>query len=168
MAPAAISRIVRGRRQRLGGRRRGNRSARLGHRHFSFEALHELSLNRIQLIAEKLGTAQIVLFIRNQVDAINSSLNQYAKAHRITYSTAIHVERHVAQYNRDFDYQAIIGKWVDVFGRNMMTPVIYDKRDDAVRQFCEAIGVNVPATYRPALNPNRALTRSAYDAFLSA
>jgi len=135
---------------------------------FSFEALHELLPNRIALIAENLGPAQIVLFIRHQVDAINSALNQYAKAHRISYDAAIQFERHLTRYNPDFDYQAIIGKWVEVFGRDMMTPVIYDKPADAVRLFCEAIGVAVPETYRLAVNPNRALTRSAFDAFLSA
>jgi hypothetical protein len=135
---------------------------------FSCEAFHELLPHRIRIMREKLGPAQIVVFIRPQVDAINSLLNQYAKAHRMSFDGVMTFQRSIAHYNPDFDYHAMLGKWADAFGSDNITPVIYDKRSDAVPLFCRAIGVPVPATYRAAPNPNPALTRSAYEAFLSA
>jgi len=135
---------------------------------FSYERFHNLSPRSIRMIFEKLGAAQIVLFMRQQDDAMNSLLNQYAKAHRVCLDEIAEFERNLTNYDPNFDYQAIISNWSDVFGKKAITPIIYDKRTDSVRLFCDAIGVQVPATYEPMANPNPALTRSAYDVFLSA
>lgn len=135
---------------------------------FSYEAFHDLPPLSVRIIFEKLGAAQIVLFIRQQDHAMNSLLNQYAKAHRVSLNEIAEFQRSLTEYNPNFDYQAIISKWSDVFGKKAITPVIYDKRADAVRLFCGAIGVQIPATYETMANPNPALTRTAYDAFLSA
>ena len=135
---------------------------------FSYERFHNLPPRSIRMIFEKLGAAQIVLFMRRQDDAMNSLLNQYAKAHRVCLDEIIEFERHLTDYDSNFDYQAIISNWSDVFGKKAITPVIYDKRTDSVRLFCDAIGVQIPATYESMANPNPALSRSAYDAFLSA
>jgi hypothetical protein len=135
---------------------------------FSYERFHNLPPRSIRLIFEKLGAAQIVLFMRQQDDAMNSLLNQYAKAHRVCLDEIAEFERNLTNYDPNFDYQAIISNWSDVFGKKAITPVIYDKRTDSVRLFCDAIGVQIPATYEPMANLNPALTRSAYDAFLSA
>jgi hypothetical protein len=135
---------------------------------FSCEAFHELSPKSVRIIRDKLGDAQIVLFIRNQADALNSLLNQYAKAHRVTFDDVVDFARNLTEYNPRFDYQATIVKWAEVFGMQAITPIIYDKRIDAVQLFCDAIGVTIPATYEIGSNPNRALTTSAYREFLSA
>jgi len=135
---------------------------------FSHEGFHYLPPRSVRMIFEKLGAAQIVLFMRQQDDVMNSLLNQHAKAHRICLDEIAEFERNLTNYDPNFDYQAIISKWSDVFGKKAITPVIYDKRTDSVRLFCDAIGVQIPATYEPMANPNPALTRSAYDAFLSA
>ncbi len=135
---------------------------------FSCEGFHYLPPRSVRMIFEKLGAAQIVLFMRQQDDAMNSLLNQHAKAHRVCLDEIAEFERNLTNYDPNFDYQAIISKWSDVFGKKAITPVIYDKRTDSVRLFCDAIGVQIPATYEPMANPNPALTRSAYDAFLSA
>ena len=135
---------------------------------FSCEGFHYLPPRGIRMIFEKLGAAQIVLFMRQQDEVMNSLLNQHAKAHRICFDETAEFERNLTNYDPNFDYQAIISKWADVFGKKAITPVIYNKRTDSVRVFCDAIGVQIPATYEPMANPNRALTRSAYDAFLSA
>jgi hypothetical protein len=135
---------------------------------FSYERFHNLPPRSVRMIFEKLGAAQIVLFMRQQDDALNSLLNQYAKAHRVCLDEIAEFERNLTDYDPNFDYQAIISNWSDVFGKKAITPVIYDKRTDSVRLFCDAIGVQIPATYEPMANPNPALTRSAYDAFLSA
>ena len=135
---------------------------------FSYELFHDLPPRSVRIIFEKLGAAQIVLFIRRQDDAMNSALNQYAKAHRVSFDEIAKFERSLTEYNPSFDYQAIISKWSDVFGKKAITPVVYDKRADTVRLFCDAIGVQIPATYKTMANSNPALTRTAYDAFLSA
>lgn len=135
---------------------------------FSYERFHNLPPRSVRMIFEKLGAAQIVLFMRQQDDAMNSLLNQYTKAHRVCLDEIAEFERSLTDYDPNFDYQAIISNWSDVFGKKAITPVIYDKRTDSVRLFCDAIGVQIPATYEPMANPNPALTRSAYDAFLSA
>jgi hypothetical protein len=135
---------------------------------FSWEGFHYLPPRGVRMIFEKLGAAQIVLFMRQQDDLMNSFLNQHAKAHRVCFDEIAKFERNLINYDPNFDYQAIISKWSDVFGKKAITPVIYDKRTDSVRAFCDAIGVQIPATYEPMANPNPALSHSAYDAFLSA
>ena len=135
---------------------------------FSCESFHDLAPRSVRTIYEKLGDAQIVLFIRQQDEAMNSLLNQYAKAHRVSFDEIAQFERSLTEYNPNFDYQAIISKWADVFGKEAITPIVYDKRVDVVRLFCDAIGVKIPPTYETMANSNKALTRSAYDAFLSA
>ena len=135
---------------------------------FSCESFHLLPSRSVHIIFEKLGAAQIVLFIRRQDDAMNSLLNQYAKAHRVSLDEIVAFERNLTRYDPNFDYKAIISKWSDVFGKEAITPVIYDKRTDAVRVFCDMIGIQIPATYKTMANPNPALSRTAYDAFLSA
>jgi hypothetical protein len=135
---------------------------------FSCEGFHYLRPRSVRMMFEKLGVAQIVLFMRQQDEVMNSLLNQHAKAHRVCFDEIAEFERNLTNYDPNFDYQAIISKWSEVFGKKAITPVIYDKRTDSVRLFCDAIGVQIPATYEPMANPNPALTRSAYDAFLSA
>lgn len=135
---------------------------------FSCEAFHELPPTSVRLLRDTLGRSQIVLFIRRQDDALNSLLNQYAKAHRVSIGEVADFERRLTEYNPNFDYRAIISKWADVFGKDGITPIVYDKRTDAVRLFCEAVGVAVPEGYTMSRNPNPALSQRAYDAFRSA
>jgi hypothetical protein len=49
-----------------------------------------------------------------------------------------------------------------------VTPIIADKRTDSVRLFCEAIGIEFTQSDENPLDPNPALSRNAFDAFLSA
>lgn len=135
---------------------------------FSSEGLYELPPRSIRIIREKLGETQIVMFIRRQDLAMNSLLNQYAKAHRVSFNEVKNFERNIAEYNPHFDYWRILSRWTDVFGMDAITPIIADKGTDAVRLFCGAIGVEFPGNSENLSNPNPALSRSAYDAFLSA
>jgi hypothetical protein len=135
---------------------------------FSYERLHDLPSRSIRIIREKLGDAQVILFIRRQDQAINSLLNQFAKAHRTSFAQVMEFERTITHYNPSFDYQAILSRWADVFGAEAIVPIIYDKRTDALGQFCKAMGIPFTQTDELLPNPNPALSRSAYDAFLSA
>jgi hypothetical protein len=135
---------------------------------FSSEDLYQLPPKSIRIIHEILGDAQIVLFIRSQPDLINSLLNQFAKAHRVSADEVAAFERRLGKYDPEFDYRAIISKWSNVFGLQAITPLIYEKGMDSVQLFCRAIGVSVPSTYRRSINSNPALSKSAYDAFVAA
>jgi hypothetical protein len=135
---------------------------------FSGEGLHRLPLRSIRLIREKLGKMQIIMFIRRQDTAMNSLLNQYAKAHRVTFDEVKKFERKITDYNPDFDYAKILSRWVDVFGIEAVTAIVADKGTDSVRLFCDAIGVKGAQTSKNLPNPNPALSRRAYEAFLSA
>jgi hypothetical protein len=135
---------------------------------FSGEDFHTLPPRSIRLIREKLGKTQIIMFIRRQDLAMNSLLNQYAKAHRVTFDAVKHFERNITDYNPHFDYWRILSLWVDVFGMEAVTTIIADKGTDAVRLFCNAIGIECAQTAENLPNPNPALSRKAYDAFLSA
>jgi hypothetical protein len=135
---------------------------------FSSEGLHALTPRSIRLIREKLGETQIVMFIRRQDLAMNSLLNQYAKAHRVSFDAVKNFERNITDYNPHFDYWRILSLWADVFGMEAVTAIILDKGTDAVRLFCDAIGIKFAQTAENPPNPNPALSRKAYDAFLSA
>lgn len=135
---------------------------------FSSEDFYQLPSKSVQLTHEILGNAQIVLFIRSQPDLINSLLNQFAKAHRVSADEVATFERKLGKYDPEFDYRAVISKWSDMFGRDAITPLIYEKGVDSVRLFCHAIGVAVPSTYQRTINPNPALSKSAYEAFVVA
>jgi hypothetical protein len=135
---------------------------------FSSEGLHQLPLRSIRIIREKLGDTQIIMFIRRQDLAMNSLLNQYAKAHRVSYDAVKDFERNITEYNPHFDYCKILSLWAEVFGMDAVTAIIADKQTDAVRQFCDAIGIEFTQSSKNLPNPNPALSRSAYDAFLSA
>ena len=135
---------------------------------FSGEDFHTLPLRSIRLIREKLSKAQIIMFIRRQDLAMNSLLNRYAKAHRATFDAVKDFERNVTHYNPHFDYWRILSLWADVFGMEAVTAIIADKGADAVRLFFDAIGIECPQTAENLPNPNPALSRRAYDAFLSA
>ena len=135
---------------------------------FSSEDFFQLPPKSIQLTHEILGDAQIILFLRSQPDLINSLLNQFAKAHRVSADEVAAFERELGKYDPEFDYRAVISKWSDVFGRQAITPVIYEKGVDSVQLFCHAIGVAIPSTYQRTINPNPALSKSAYDAFVGA
>ena len=100
---------------------------------FSGEGLHALPPRSVRLIREKLGEAQIVMFVRRQDFAMNSLLNQYAKAHRVTFDAVKHFERNITDYNPNFDYWRILSLCADVFGMKAVTAIIDDKGPDAVR-----------------------------------
>jgi hypothetical protein len=136
---------------------------------FSSEDFYRLPPRSVEIIQETLGDAQIILFLRSQPDLINSLLNQFAKAHRVSADECTIFERELRKYDPEFDYRAVISKWSDVFGCQAITPIIYKKGGgDSVRLFCDAIGVAVPTTYQFVANSNPALSKSAYDAFLAA
>jgi hypothetical protein len=135
---------------------------------FSSEGLYELPPRSIRIIREKLGETQIILFIRRQDYAMNSLLNQYAKSHKVPFNAVKNFERNIAEYNPRFDYCRIISNWAAVFGIEAITTIVADKRVDAVRQFCDAIGIEYTPSYRHLPNPNPALNRNAYEAFMRA
>jgi hypothetical protein len=135
---------------------------------FSGEGLHALPPRSIRLIREKLGDTRIIMFIRRQDLAMNSLLNQYAKAHRVTFDVVKNFERSITKYNPYFDYWRILSLWADVFGKEAVTTITADKGKDAVRLFCDAIGIERAQTAENLPNPNPALSRKGYDAFLSA
>ena len=83
---------------------------------FSYEGIYVLPPRGIQIIREKLGTPQIILFIRRQDHAINSYLNQLAKAHRVSFDQVKEFERNAVNYNPEFDYHEIISRWTAAFG----------------------------------------------------
>jgi hypothetical protein len=135
---------------------------------FSYEELHELPPPGIRIIREKLGQSQIVILIRRQDLAVNSLLNQYVKAHRVSFGQVMDFKLALVQYDRKFDYQATLSRWAHVFGAEAITPIVYDKHTDVVRQFCDATGIGFTHTVETLPNPNPALSRRAYNAFLSA
>ena len=135
---------------------------------FSSEDFYRLPSQSVRLMHEILGNAQIILFIRSQPDLINSLLNQFAKAHRVSADEVAAFERALGEYDPEFDYRAVISKWSDVFGRQAVTPLIYEKGVDSVRLLCDAMGVAVPTAYQRTLNSNPALSKGAYDAFVAA
>ena len=76
----------------------------------SSEDFYRLPPRRVELMHKVLGDAQIILFIRSQPDLINSLLNQFAKAHRVS-ADEVDLERALGKYDEEFDYRAVISKW---------------------------------------------------------
>ena len=134
---------------------------------FSCEVLHELPSQRLPIIKDHLGDPQIILFIRHQPEAINSLLNQYVKARRVSFDDIADFRKSMTSYNSKFDYEATLSKWAAAFGDDAITPVIYDKKIDAVSLFCDALGISLPARYKPAENTNPSLDSDTYERFLS-
>jgi hypothetical protein len=132
----------------------------------SFEGFHALAPAGIRLVRDVLGDATIILFIRRQDDAINSMLNQMAKEHRVSFERVKEFERTLDRYDPKLDYRETLRRWAAVFGERSVVPIVYEKRTDAVRSFCDAIGVAYTAKPRP--NPNPALSGAGYEAFLRA
>ncbi|MBK5928006.1 hypothetical protein [Rhodobaculum claviforme] len=134
----------------------------------SCELFHTLPRPAVACLRRHLGTARIVIFLRRQDAAINSLLNQYAKAHRISHAQVVEFRAAALSALPEFDYAAILRDWEDVFGPGSVVPVIYDKTVDVVAAFCAATGLEPPREAAPAGNPNPALSRAGYAAFLSA
>lgn len=135
---------------------------------FSYEGFFLLPSPSISIIKEKLGSAKIIIFIRQQAHAINSLLNQCAKAHRVSFKKTEQFKKDALSYNPEFDYDAILSRWAAVFGDENVVPLLYDKRKDAVRQFCEEVDRSLLDEYIPTKkNLNPALSLSGYEKFLS-
>ena len=111
-------------------------ATKLGLGVLSCESFFDLPSHCVEMIRRHLEFSTIILFIREQADALNSLLNQYAKAHRVTVEEVIMFERGIASYNPTFDYELIIRKWASVFGENSIRVLIYDKKVELSEAAC--------------------------------
>lgn len=134
----------------------------------SCELFHTLPPEALQHMRRHLGTSRIVVFLRRQDQALNSLLNQFAKAHRVTHDQVLRLRAEALSLLPEFDYAGILERWEQAFGPGSVVPLIYDKSSDAVAAFCAAIGLPPPKGGRPTENPNPALSRAGFEAFLAA
>jgi hypothetical protein len=125
----------------------------------SSESLYTLNLNQIKLIFNTLGPSKIVLFIRRQDQLINSLYNQYIKAHKVNFEYIKNFEKSILKYNRKFDHMATVTRWAKIFGKENITPIIYNKKNCSIKLFFENIGIKNIFTKEKlkTLNPNPAL-----------
>lgn len=123
----------------------------------SFEALYELDATRIELLREHLGDAKIVLFIRRQDQLSNSFYNQLTMAHRIDYAYIQRYEASLLKYNPCFDHFETVKKWAKSFGSDNILVNAYDKKNNAISQFCTSLGFEANLEGYDLTNPNLAI-----------
>jgi hypothetical protein len=129
----------------------------------SCEHLYVLPKASIELLFQVLGPARIAVFIREQSELIESMHNQLVKAHRVNYQRVHEYEKNITCYDANFDHMATIERWGGVFGFDYVTPIVYDKRDDAVAKFLGVLKIDKSTCIdaRNAVNPNPALNFEA-------
>lgn len=124
----------------------------------SYEELCDLPRAAVELVAQRLGGARAVVFLRRQDQFLNSLYNQVHKSHRLPLAEIEAFERGMFEPRADLDYRRLLETWLAALGEGAVQPVLYDKAASNVAQFFAAAGVDVDLEGFPGPTFNRALT----------
>lgn len=83
----------------------------------------------------------VAVHLRPQIDLIRSNASQRARSHLMV--TRDHLTRSsVGPGNTFFDYNATVGRWEDVFGRDVVTTIPFKRQPDTLAATLESLGLD--------------------------
>lgn len=118
----------------------------------SSEEFSLLGTSSIELLQERLTKkhiqCQIIIFLRTQYELLQSNYVELLKQGVIDINFASFITQSYFQIDSrftllQFDYQYMLQPWIKVFEKKNIQVINYSKYLDAVKLFCDHIGINI-------------------------
>ncbi|MFW5886125.1 MAG: hypothetical protein ACOCUL_00065 [Bacteroidota bacterium] len=130
----------------------GNSNIIISSEHFHSRLKSEEEVNNLKILLEKYFTDfEVIVYLRRQ-DLMAMSL--YSTALKVGFSNSNILPVNISENDAYYNYDLLLTKWSNVFGKENITPVIFEKEKfinkDLLSDFFYRIGINTVDFKKPS------------------